>query len=163
MWAMHGTYIQHCLSDWDAHGRNVERPIACASAELGGVVRFFERILRHADDWNLAIKRLVEVSTQSRTVISIPPNVAVDYDASRWLVQFRQHRLNARQLSTIEFAGLIFLYLMDHRHMLGDCARSVPVVNDNARSSRGTIRVAYIDTCNRLGLRRVLHLHWRQL
>ncbi|QEG02370.1 hypothetical protein Mal15_64900 [Stieleria maiorica] len=122
MWAMHGTYIQHCLSDWDAHGRNVERPIACASAELSGVVRFFERILRHADDWNLAIKRLVEVSTQSRTVISIQPNVAVDHDASRWLIEFCQHHLDARQFSTIEFAGLILFQLMDFRHMFGDWA-----------------------------------------
>lgn len=157
MWAMHCPNIQNRLGDWDAYGSNVKRPIARASAKLGGVVRVFERVLRHTDHRNLAIERLVEMRSKSGTAISIQPNVAVDDDASRWLVQFRQHRLNARQLSTIEFAWLIFLYLMGHRHMFGDWDRSAPIVNHNARSCRGTIRVAYIDTSNRLGFRRVLH------
>lgn len=163
MWPMHGADVQNCLGDRDAHGRNVKRPIARASTNLSGVVRVFERILRHTDHGNLAIERFVEMNAQSGTAISIQPNVAVDHDASRWLIEFCQHHLDARQLSTIEFAGLIFLHLMDRRHMLGDWDRSVPVVNDNACRSRCTIRVAYIDTCNRLGLRRVLHLYWRQL
>ncbi|MEZ6125802.1 MAG: hypothetical protein R3C49_21950 [Planctomycetaceae bacterium] len=122
MWAMHCPNIQNRLGDWDAHGRNVKRPIARASAKLGGVVSVFERVLRHTDYRNLAIERLVEMRSQSGTAISVQPNVPVDHDTSRWLIEFRQHRLDARQFSTIKFTGLIFFHLMDFRHMFGDWA-----------------------------------------
>ena len=81
------------------------------------MIRVFERILGDSNDRHLAIQRFVQMGSQSRAMISIQPHVAVDNNASRWFFQLVQHRLNARQLSTLELARLVVLHFVDFCHV----------------------------------------------
>ena len=71
------------------------------------------RVLGDADDWDVLVERVEEVSAEAGVVFIVQPNVAVDDDASWWRWELGENGFDARQLPAEELAGLIVADLMD--------------------------------------------------
>ena len=148
MWAMHRTDVDDCLGNRDSCGRDVQRSVALASSKFSCMIRVFERILGNSDNGHLAIERFVQMSPQSGTMVSVQPDIAIDDNASWWLIELGQHRLDAWQLSTIEFARLVVLHFVDFCHVFCGRAGVSPILDDNTRRSRCGVVVANIEARN---------------